>query len=251
MSRKRTEVPLVAITGASLIHKGDTEAPLRVVRAAYFQLIEKLGGIAVLVNNTRDKEVLNQYVSMFNYLLLTGGGDIDPKYYGDKKDEQTGEKGMTLDQERDESELELVKLFMQAGKPVFGICRGAQIINVALGGTLIQDLPNKGIKHLTPDKEGGWNKKAHEVAFVPGTALEKLSVQLPDGKYMVNTMHHQAVDKLGTGLVVAAKAPDGVVEAIEGDNMAEQFIMAVQWHAEQMRDDALTQMMLRAFLQLS
>lgn len=245
---KSSEIPLVAVTGASLVHKDDHDSPLRVVRDAYFRIIEDAGGIAVLVSNTKNKIVLDEYVRLFNFLLLTGGGDIDPKRYGEDQQAQTGQNGMTLDETRDESELYLVREFIKAGKPILGICRGSQLINIALGGTLIQNVQNKGIAHLTPDIDGSWYKRVHPVEFVKGTLLESLTAIAPSERYMVNSVHHQAIDALGKGLVVAANAPDGVIEAIESEDMTKQFILGVQWHPEQLKGDYLSELIMKAFL---
>ena len=248
---KSGEIPLVAVTGASLIHRDDHDSPLRVVRDAYFRIIEEAGGIAVMVSNTKERRTLDEYVRLFNFLLLTGGGDIDPKRYGEIPNALTGQDGMTLDETRDESELYLIREFIKAGKPVFGICRGAQLINVALGGTLIQNVQNTGVTHLTLDADGSWYKRVHSVEFMKGSLLESLTAMAPTENYMVNSVHHQAIDQLGDGLVVAAKAPDGVIEAIESSDMLKQFILGVQWHPEQLQDDYLSELMIKAFLQFS
>ncbi len=246
---KSGEIPLVAVTGASFVHRDDHDSPLRVVRDAYFRVIEEAGGIAVLVSNTKDKRTLDEYVRLFNFLLLTGGGDIDPKRYGEVTNSQTGQKGMTLDPTRDESELYLIKEFIKAGKPVLGICRGSQLINVALGGSLIQNLQNTGVNHLILDADGSWYKRVHPVEFMKNTLLESLTAIAPMKEYMVNSVHHQAIGEVGNGLIVAAKAPDGVIEAIESIDMSKQFILGVQWHPEQLKNDYMSELIIKAFLQ--
>ncbi len=153
-------------------------------------------------------------------LLLTGGTDIDPAHYEQALDQQT----QTTDKERDESELRLLREALDRDLPVLAICRGLQLLNVALGGTLIQHLPDHGgpVDH---------NPK-------PATLLHHIEVSeesllhrvIGVRSYNVNSRHHQAVDRLGEGLVVTARAADGVVEACEMPGKT--FVLGVQWHPE-------------------
>jgi len=163
-------------------------------------------------------------------LLLCGGSDLDPAYYGE---EPIPELGVTLP-ERDTFEMDLVEQALERDMPVFGICRGLQVLNVALGGTLYQDLPSQ----LHPDliahrqKMPKW-QWTHEVEVDGGSNVAKI---MKTGGLRVNSYHHQAIKDLADGLVVSARASDGVVEAVEFRNLVERWLVGVQWHAEAMRD---------------
>ena len=163
-------------------------------------------------------------------LLLCGGSDLDPAYYGE---EPIPELGVTLP-ERDTFEIDLVEQALERDMPVFGICRGLQVLNVALGGTLYQDLPSQ----LHPDliahrqKMPKW-QWTHEVEVDGGSNAAKI---MKTGGLRVNSYHHQAIKDLDDGLVVSARASDGVVEAVESRNLFERWLVGVQWHAEAMRD---------------
>ena len=164
-------------------------------------------------------------------LLLCGGSDLDPGYYGE---EPIPELGATLP-ERDAFEMALVEQAFERGIPVFGICRGLQVLNVALGGTLYQDLPSQlstdgSIAHRQQMPKWQWT---HEVEVDGDSSIAR--IMETDG-LRVNSYHHQAVKDLADGLVVAANASDGVVEAVESPNLSERWLVGVQWHAEAMRD---------------
>ena len=157
------------------------------------------------------------YAQALDGLVLQGGADISPLAYGEapQKPEWAG------DAVRDRYEIELVRAFMAAGKPVLGICRGAQMINVALGGTLHQDVP----AHRSDD----YDQHAHDVRLEPGSGLARLYGET--GPRRVVSIHHQAIKRLGEGLEVEARSvPDGLVEAIRGTGKA--YVCAVQWHPE-------------------
>jgi putative glutamine amidotransferase len=157
-------------------------------------------------------------------LLLTGGGDVHPKFYG-REDALGIVKEVKV--ERDEFEFRLIHEALLARKPILGICRGCQVFNVALGGTLIPDLPGAGF--LTHAKgEAGSN--THGVHIVPGTGLRSL---LGADGGAVNTSHHQSIDKPGKDLRVTATSDDGVVEGLEWKDAAQKpWIQMVQWHPE-------------------
>lgn len=151
-------------------------------------------------------------------LLLAGGGDIDPAYFGQKN-----RGSAPADPTRDQRELALFQAFAQAGKPIFGICRGMQLINVALGGTLHQDLPAAVAPfHSDPDSD-----LVHPIRSLEGSLLHRLYGTV----FSVNSAHHQAVDRLGEGLHATAWAEGGFAEAIEHDSLP---ILAVQFHPERM-----------------
>lgn len=156
------------------------------------------------------------YARALDGLVLQGGADISPLAYGEQplKPEWAG------DAMRDRYEIELVQAFTAARKPVLGICRGAQLINVALGGSLHQDIP-----HHRSDE---YDQHAHEVRLEPGSGLARLYGET--GPRRVVSIHHQAIRRLAPGLRIEAHAEDGVIEAIRGEGPG--YICAVQWHPE-------------------
>lgn len=154
----------------------------------------------------------------FDGLLLPGGADLDPARYGQENTASEGIDGL-----RDAQEFGLLDRFVREGKPVFGICRGHQIINVYFGGTLIQDLPS-AVRH---SRMGGREDKVHGCEALPGSFL----VPFYGERFSVNSSHHQAVDVPGRGLRIAARADDGTVEALEHETLP---VWSVQWHPERM-----------------
>lgn len=162
-------------------------------------------------------------------LLLSGGSDLDPAYYDE---EARPELGVTIP-ERDALEMALVEHALKRGIPVFGICRGLQVINVALGGTLYQDLPTQlgggSIAHRQQTPKWQWT---HEVETEGGSNVAEI---MGASSLRVNSYHHQGVKDVADGLVVSARASDGVVEAVESPNLSKRWLVGVQWHAEAMR----------------
>ncbi len=160
-------------------------------------------------------------------LLLTGGGDIDPALYGAAPHATF----VAAEPGRDAFEIALVRAVLEAGKPVFAICRGMQLLNVALGGDLVQDIPTEVNGAAHHDVREPRYALAHEVWTTQGSRFSTLMREkLVDGEScQVNSRHHQAVKHLGAGLEVVATAPDGVIEAVERPGT---FCLGVQWHPE-------------------
>ena len=187
---------------------------------------------------------VKHYVDALDGLLLQGGADMSPKSYG----EQPMNPLWAGDEIRDAYEIELFHEFVTQGKPVFGICRGHQVINVALGGSLFQDIATQcGPGHHRD--EAAYDKCFHDVKILPGTWLARLYPKVEMAR--INTIHHQAVNRLGEGLVVeAVSEPDGLVEALRWEGHS--FVVGVQWHPEFMdpSDKSLidSRPLLRAFL---
>lgn len=166
---------------------------------------------------------LRDYAQYLDGLILQGGADVSPLAYGEEplRPEWSG------DPVRDAYELELVHEFMEAGKPILGICRGMQLLNVALGGSLYQDLRTQ--RPETADHESGqYDQHAHEVVFAPEGQMRGWFGGLAGGR--VVSIHHQAVHRLGRGMVVEASSEDGVIEAIRWTGGS--FVCGVQWHPE-------------------
>ena len=155
-------------------------------------------------------------------LLLPGGGDMDPKFYGQERIPAGGEPNLL----RDAAEPLLLRAFLAADKPVLGICRGIQVMNAVLGGDLYQDI--KPFEHLPHN--GHW-AKVHTVTVRRGTLLSRI---LGQDTVLVNSQHHQAVDRVAPGFTLAALSEDGIVEAIEKPDA--RFCLGVQWHPEWLSD---------------
>lgn len=163
-------------------------------------------------------------VSALDGLLLQGGADIDPRAYGEEPSATVG----PIDVVRDRFELDLLRAFVAAGKPVFGICRGMQLINVAFGGSLHQDLCSDGVTAFHHVHADAYDLHEHPLRIGAGTWLSALYDGATVGR--VNSIHHQGVERLGQGLVAEAWSDDGVVEAVRGSG--ENFVLGVQWHPE-------------------
>ena len=169
--------------------------------------------------------VLSDYAGWLDGLVVHGGADVWPGSYG----EQPLQPQWRGDRLRDAYEIALVRAFCAAGKPVFGVCRGLQLINVAFGGTLYQDISTQRAGALVHRDGQIYDRHFHALEVVPGTRLQQLA---PDPRgYKINSIHHQGIKQLASGFEVEAHCPvDGVIEAIRGT--AEQWVAAVQWHPE-------------------
>ncbi len=190
------------------------------LRADYADAVRRAGGIPILLppGEPRVEETLDR----IDGLLLAGGGDIDPALYGGRPHETI----YNVDAGRDASEIEMAKRAVETGLPTLGICRGAQVINVALGGTLIEHLPDlvgDEIPHRTPDRQ----PTRHPVSVKTGSHLAKI---LGLTELEPTSWHHQAVRKPAPGLEVVAHAPDGTIEAVEMPT--HPWLVAVQFHCE-------------------
>lgn len=167
-------------------------------------------------------------VNEVDALILTGGDDVHPKYYG-KPELISQTEGVDL--QRDEFEFAVIRKALEADLPILAICRRMQVLNVALEGTLIVDLPSTGYEDHS---KNGEEDRCHPLEKVPHTMLEMVTGA---AEHDVNSNHHQAVDELGRGLMACAYSPDGVIEAFEWalkDRMP--FLLGVQWHPERMKD---------------
>lgn len=181
------------------------------LRINYIEALESCG--AQVVVSTDPQDALS-----CNALLLPGGADLDPALFGE---ENCGSKG--IDRELDLVEISLAKSFFRQHKPILGICRGMQLLNVAFGGSLIQDLPTAA----THRWEEATGDKTHPIAVPDDSFLSKLY----GANFWVNSAHHQGVGRLAEGFQISARAEDGVVEAIE---WRQQEIYGVQWHPERL-----------------
>jgi putative glutamine amidotransferase len=177
----------------------------------------------------------------FDGVVLGGGIDVEPQRYGDHPDPRAG---LELDAERDATDFSVLEKARSAGKPVLGICRGLQVVNVALGGTLVQDIPTQrpsGVGHQDPKTDK--TRRAHRVRLEPGSLLREIA---GSPEIEVNSRHHQAVAAAAPGLRVSAASPDGLVEALEASSGP--WLVAVQWHPENLAGDGPSEALFREFV---
>lgn len=196
--------------------------PWYALRENYFTAVNKFGAIPLPLPHF--PEYADYYFSLIDGLLITGGNfDVNPKYYGQ---EITSDKVSTKDK-RTKFEINICKLAMDRKLPILGICGGEQLMNVVMGGTLIQHIPDSVENYLEHEQKVAKHIPTHQINVKPSTLLHKIT---GSNQFHINTTHHQAVDKLGKGFVASATAPDGVIEAIE--NPSFPFCLGVQWHPE-------------------
>ena len=206
----------------------------------YSQAILHAGGASVIIPAAQDRRSLGVILDSVQGIILSGGPDIHPRRYGEEPMGGLGE----VDEALDQMELAATNLALEKNLPVLGICRGIQVLNVALGGTLYQDIPSQVPESIchTPKTDKAVN--THTVRIEAGSRLDKL---LRKREIWVNGKHHQAIKDLAKGWVVAARAKDGIIEAIELPGKC--FAMGVQWHPEgTWRDDAFSKKLFRSFL---
>jgi putative glutamine amidotransferase len=194
----------------------------------YTQAIEAAGGVPVILPLTRDSGLLEHFLRTCDGLLLTGGGDVSEKFYSRRLTDAERATIRGTDELRDEMEIYLVREALDADLPMLGICRGMQVMNVAADGTLVPDIklrkPDALLhRHAQPDAF------AHTVEWEAGRRLAGI---LGSGCESVNSTHHQALDRIAPGFDVVARAPDGIVEAIE--NPAARFACGVEFHPERL-----------------
>ncbi len=213
--------------------------PMQGMGQAYLSAVIAAGGVPALLPLGMDEPRLFRALARADGLLLAGGEDIAPALFGEEPHPKLG----AVDAERDAAEMALARRAPEMGMPLLAICRGIQVLNVAAGGTLVQDIAAQvpgALKHDCFYPAYPRDHIAHTVAVEPGSRLAALVAQdgtvAHDGilRYQVpvNSLHHQAVKALGAGLRVVAQAPDGIVEAVEGTGDA--WVLGVQWHPEEL-----------------
>jgi putative glutamine amidotransferase len=224
--------PIIGIT-SSMEHedrgrKFPTAYSFDYLKRSYYEAVERSGGVAVALPNTRKLKLVDKLLRMLQGLLISGGNDVDPTFYGEKK--KTGKLSVT--RERDLFEMDLLRKAKARGIPILAICRGMQLANVAFGGSLYQDFRMEP-KFLNHTLEGStiYNKKHPVIIEKPSQLFQIIKKE----RVMVNTGHHQMVKKVAPGWVVSVKSEkDGVIEGIEPKG--DVPIVCVQWHPELMGD---------------
>jgi putative glutamine amidotransferase len=218
--------PAVGVT----IGYDERRSGLHVLRQDYLRSVEAAGGLPMVLAPGRPEDV-SDLLDRVDALILTGGGDVDPALYGQDPHPKLGR----VIRERDDFELALCREVLRRDLPLLAICRGHQVLNVATGGTLIQDIPSEVTGGLDHDPRGERWERAHDVRICKGTRLREI---LGRETISVNSFHHQAVAQLGQGLLVSARTSDeSIVEGIEAPGR--RLVLGVQWHPEAFwdRDD--------------
>ncbi len=223
MTNKRA--PIIGITCMDDQPTLDEHPPRFGQSQTYVQALTRAGAASLLIPPLRDKTLLRTIYDLVDGLLLSGGADVDPAHYGESPHEKLGR----LSPERDEFEFTLVHWAVDEGKPLLAICRGIQVLNVALGGSLYQDIEAQAQWADRHTWYPGYprDRLSHTITAAPQTRLAHILDTTP---LMVNSLHHQAVKDVAPGLIVAARASDNVVEAVEVEG--HPFAIGVQWHPE-------------------
>ena len=221
MSRK-----IVGILGSTSQATADS-GPRQYLNRAYVWAVENAGGVPVILPVTRDPDVISRYLGVVDGLLLSGGVDVAPAYFGEEPHPHLG----TVDDDRDTTEMPLIREALAQDMPVFAICRGIQSLNIALGGTLYQDIPSQApsaIHHQQSDIGIARSQTSHSVRIVADSRLRNI---VGVEEMQTNSFHHQSLKQVADGLVVTASAPDGIIEAAESP--AHRYVVAVQFHPEE------------------
>ncbi len=216
--------PLVGLT----VSYDDRRQGLHALRQEYVRALDSAGALPVLLAPLLSPTDVPALLDRLDGLVLSGGGDVDPALYGQPPHPRLGR----VIRERDEFELQLCREALARDLPLLAICRGHQVLNVATGGTLIQDIPSLVARGGDHDPRCERWERAHAVSVEPGSRLHAI---LGTEQLDVNSFHHQAVETLGAGLQVSARAPeDGIIEGVELPGR--RFVVGVQWHPESFWD---------------
>lgn len=217
--------PLIGVTSRKIhFTHDDRPYPRYGVAINYVQAIETAGGTPIIIPMSQNFDVLSRILSICDGLLLTGGQDVDPIHYNEEPNKRIGH----IDPLRDKTEMFLTREALKKEMVIFGVCRGQQVLNVAAGGTLWQDIDTqRGVETLQHFQNLAEEFPSHSINVEPGTWLEKIT---GTHKVRINSYHHQAVKDLAPGFKIAARSPDGVIEAIE--STMHPFVTGVQWHPE-------------------
>ena len=231
--------PLIAFIATRQTHP--KRAPTYEIPQAYLDAILTAGGLPMLLPTSLPLTTLPELVNRFDGFVLSGGGDVDPALYSGHLDTTIH----SIDPERDAFELALIPPVLAADKPLLAICRGVQVLNVALGGSLYEDIANA----LPAAQRHDWYPNyprdylAHTVEVKPGSRLARI---LGTHKLRTNSLHHQAIRQPAPALDVVAHAEDGVIEAVELPE--KRFAIGVQWHPECLPEEPAMQRLFKAFV---
>jgi putative glutamine amidotransferase len=209
----------------------------------YGQAIQHCGGAPIIIPVSQTRETFETIFHRLDGLLLTGGPDLNPRFYGEQPLRELGE----VDEGLDRMEIEAARTAFQRDLPILGICRGIQVLNVSQGGTLYQDIPSQLKESIGHSQRADTSVLTHSIRLEKGTLLHGI---LKSKEVWVNGKHHQAIKDLAPGLTVSARARDGVIEAVE--HPSKKFILGVQWHPEgTWKNDLYSKKLFLAFVQAS
>jgi len=220
-----TRSPLVGLT-LRAPDELNLNIPLLARNRAYFDALEAAGATPVGISASLSELRLRELFDVCDGICLPGGPDVGPKLYGE---EPRADCSVDVDPELDRAEMLLVRWALDADKPLLAICRGPQLLNVALGGTLWQDVATMGVTEHNHYPSSPRGELTHDIEVAPASRLHRI---VGDDVVGVNSVHHQAVRDLATDLVVSARAPDGLVEGVE--HPGRRFVVGVQCHPEEL-----------------
>jgi len=235
--------PVIGISCAMDYDDEKRDYPVRFaydyLKRQYYRSIELCGGVPILLPNIEKLDLIDEILEIVDGILPSGGGDVDPQFFG-----ESNTNSLKIRKERDIFEINLARKAREKKIPILGICRGHQLINVAFGGTLYQDLSLLENRTFDHSDQGKFEyKRKHWVEIQEGTKLFSI---IKNKKIEVNTSHHQVIKEVAEGFIVCAIAEDGVIEGIESET--DDYLIGVQWHPEVEFDDRFSQALFRSLV---
>jgi len=218
--------PVVAVSATSDVQAGFSHRVR--LNSAYITALENAGLIPVIVPPLASAGAVRDILSRVDGVVITGGEDVEPSRYGQPRSAKCGVSNAP----RDETEIALIREAQEMRKPLLAICRGPQVVNVALGGTLIQDIPSEVTTTIAHNSEDARSNRVHDVTIDQDSRIGRA---IGETEIRVNSFHHQSVKDIAPGLIVTARAPDGIIEGIEPES-DDWWMMGIQWHPEEMND---------------
>lgn len=214
--------PIIAVTTTSY-SGAEYRTPQILLGSPYIEAIERVEATPLLITPAHGESSIIDLLEMSDGLMLTGGEDVDPSRYGQKPHP----KLETVNHQRDEMEFLVLERALEMGVPILAVCRGLQILNVAFGGTLYQDLPTQKPEGVAHEQNAPINERWHATTVEPDSRVAEL---FGATEFQINSFHHQGIDRLGEGLRPVGWAEDGLVEAVEATD--HPWVIGVQWHPE-------------------
>ncbi|WP_026692281.1 gamma-glutamyl-gamma-aminobutyrate hydrolase family protein [Peribacillus kribbensis] len=215
--------PVIGITATTLFAEGFDSVYLHY---SYVESIRKAGGVPIVLP-TGSTEEARSWVNLCDGILLSGGEDLNPFYFGEEPHPKLGR----VQAERDETELDIILYASRQKKPILGLCRGIQVLNAAFGGTIIQDIESEVPGCIKHTQLAARKTATHSITIEKSSLLYEIA---GEERLLVNSFHHQAVGRVADKLKVTSVSSDGVIESVEAKHPSEGWMLAVQWHPEEM-----------------